>query len=210
VQPQWLQHCLPAHFAGPRGVGVEIGSHPAAERDGSRPGTASHRLRLYAVSSRFRDTLVAVQRDAVALISDRPGFEQVKSRAADELARIAESCAQDARTAAAEEELNALWVITAEALLALPFPEELSIGRESSKHRAVDVGIQAIGSLLGGGDPVRHVQDEVEAEIRSRMTGLRRRYSEWWDKYAASLQSAANQMQDKLFLALEKVASEEN
>jgi predicted nucleotide-binding protein with TIR-like domain len=166
--------------------------------------------RLYAVASRFRDTLVAVQRDTVAVISDRPGFEQVKSRAADELARIAESCTEDARLAGAEEELKALQAATNEALLDLPFPEELSVGRESSRQRAVDVGIQAIGSFLGGGDPVRHVQDEVETEIRSRMAGLRRRYSEWWDKHATPLQSAANQMQDKLFAALERVASEEN
>jgi hypothetical protein len=166
--------------------------------------------RLNAVASRFRDTLVAVQRDTVAVISDRPGFEQVKSRAVDELARIAESCAEDARMAGAEEELKALQVATNEALLDLPFPEELSIGRESSRQRAVDVGIQAIGSFLGGGDPVRHVQGEVETEIRSRMAGLRRRYSEWRDKHAAPLQSAANRMQDKLFTALEKVASEEN
>jgi len=167
--------------------------------------------RLYAVASRFRDTLVAVQRDAVAVIADRPGFEQVKSRAADELARIAESCAEDARMAGAEEELKALQVATNEALLDLPFPEELSIAGESSRQRAVDAGFQAITSFLGGGDPVRHVKDEVETEIRSRMAGLRRRYSEWWDKHAAPLQGAANRMQDKLFTALEKVvASEEN
>jgi hypothetical protein len=164
--------------------------------------------RLYAVASRFRDTLAAVQRDTIAVISDRPGFEQVKIRAADELARIAESCMEDARLAGAEEELNALHVATNEALIDLPFPEELSIGKGSSTQRAVDVGIKAIGSFLGGGDPVRHVQDEVEMEIRSRMAGLRRRYSEWWDKHAAPLQSTANRMQDRLFLALERVASE--
>jgi hypothetical protein len=170
--------------------------------------------RLYAVTSRFSDVLVAVQRDVVLVISSRPGFEQVKSRAANELTRIVESCAEDARAVGVEEELRMLLGITNEALLNLPFPEELSIGREASKERAVNVGIQAIDSVLGGGDPVRHVQDEVETEIRNRMKGLRRRYVDWWDTYTGPLQSAANQMQDRLFTALEraleKVLSESN
>ena len=49
---------------------------------------------------------------------------------------------------------------------------------------------------------MKHVQDDVEAEIRNRISGLQDRYGEWWDRHAAILQSSSNRMQDALFGAM--------
>ena len=158
--------------------------------------------RLYTVASKFRDTLAAVQRDALSAISDRPAFEQIKKAAAEELIKITESCAEDARTAGVEEDLEMLRVATNDALLDLPFPQELAIGNQGTRQRAVDLGMQALGGFLSGRDPMKHVQDDVEAEIRNRISGLQDRYGEWWDRHAAILQSSSNRMQDALFGAM--------
>ena len=125
--------------------------------------------RLYTVASKFRDTLVAVQRDALSAISDRPAFEQIKKAAAEEAMKITESCAEDARTAGVEEDLEMLRVATSDALLDLPFPQELAIGNQGTRQRAVDLGMQALGGFLSGRDPMKQVQDDVEAEIRNRI-----------------------------------------
>jgi hypothetical protein len=164
--------------------------------------------RLYTVASKFRDTLVAVQRDALTAISDRPAFEQIKKMTALELIKITQSCAEDARIAGVEEDLEVLRAATNNALLDLPFPVELAIGKQAAKQRAVDIGMQALGGLLSGRDPVRQAQDEVETEIRNRVSELRDRYAEWWDKHGPALQSASNRMQDALFGAMFTVTAE--
>jgi hypothetical protein len=155
--------------------------------------------RLYTVATKFRDALVAVQRDAFSAISDRPAFEQIKSLAAAELIKITESFAEDAEIAGVEEDLEMLRVATNNALINLPFPQELVIEEEAARQRAVDLQKQAFDDLRSGRDPVRRLQDEVETEIRTRLSGLQDRYAEWWDKHAVILQNASNRMQDAFF-----------
>lgn len=164
--------------------------------------------RLYTVASKFRDALVAVQRDALSAISDQPAFEQLKKVAAQELINITESFAEDARIAGVEEDLESLRIATSNALQDLPFPKELSIGKQAARQRTADLGMQALGGLLSGRDPMRDVQNEIEAEIRNRVSALRDRYAEWWDKHAPVLQNASSRMQDALFSAMFTATSE--
>ena len=164
--------------------------------------------RLYTVASKFREALVAIQRDALSAISDRSAFEQLKKVAAQEPINITESFAEDARIAGVEEDLESLRIATSNALRDLPFPQELAIGKQAAMQRTVDLGMQALDGFLSGRDAVRDVQNEVEAEIRNRISALRDRYAEWWDKHAAVLQSASSRMQDELFSAMFAITRE--
>jgi Predicted nucleotide-binding protein containing TIR-like domain len=164
--------------------------------------------RLYTVATKFRDALVAVQRDAFSAISDRPAFEEIKRQAAAELIKITESFAEDAKIAGVEEDLEMLRVATNNALIGLPFPQELVIEEEASRQRAVDLEKQALDDLRNGRDPVSRLQGEMETEIRTRLSGLQDRYAEWWDKHAVVLQNAFNRMQDTLFGVMFNVTRE--
>jgi CAP12/Pycsar effector protein, TIR domain len=164
--------------------------------------------RLYTVASKFRDSLIAVQRDALSAISNRPAFEQLKAVAAQELINITESFAEDSRIAGVEEDLESLRVAASAALQELPFPQELAIGKQVARQRTVDLGMQGLGGFLSRLDPVRDIQHEVEAEINNMISALRDRYTEWWDKHSAVLQSASSRMQDALFSAMFTATSE--
>jgi hypothetical protein len=166
--------------------------------------------RLYTVATRLRDVLFGLQRDAFAALSDRPAFEQVKQRTADEVRSIAESFRDDARTVGTEAELDALQAGTHDALLDLPFPEELALGRDAAKRQAMGVGMAAFDTFLRGGDPLRHVQDAVSDEASGRLSSLSGRYSEWWQKHSPRLQEATAHLQDALMSVVIKVAAQQS
>ncbi|MGD8646854.1 MAG: nucleotide-binding protein [Desulfobacterales bacterium] len=162
--------------------------------------------RLYTVATRLRDALMAVQRDAFGAFSDRQAFEDVKRRAAEETKQIAESFAADARSIGIEKELEELRDATINALVDLPFPQELSLGREAGRQKAINVGIGALDTLLRGGDAIGHVQDAVAHEAGGRLDSLSQRYSEWWEDHGPRLQQATGKMQDALFRVLVDVS----
>lgn len=166
--------------------------------------------RLYMVATRLRDALFGLQRDAFAALSDRPAFEQVKRSTADEVRSIAESFREDARIVGTEAELDALQIGTHDALLDLPFPEELSLGREAAKRQAMGVGMAAFDTFLRGGDPMKHVQDVASGEASGRLSSLSARYSDWWQKHSPRLQEATARLQDALMSVVIKVAAEQS
>jgi hypothetical protein len=162
--------------------------------------------RLYTVATHLRDALMAVQHDAFAAFSNRQAFEGVKRQAAEETRRIAESFAEDACAVGVEDELEELRNATTDALVDLPFPQELSLGREAGRQKAMNIGIGALDTFLRGGDPMRHVQDAASQEADGRLDSLGQRYSEWWAKHASRLPQATGSMQDALFRVLIEVS----
>jgi len=158
--------------------------------------------RLHTVATRLRDALMVVQRDAFTAFSDRTAFEEIKGRAAEEVDSIANSFREDAERIGVEQELEQLRVATSDALLELPFPHELSLGKEGGRQKAINVGMEALDTFLRGGDPMRHVEDVAAEEAGGRLSSLSRRYSEWWDKHSPHLQEGAAKMQDALFEVL--------
>jgi hypothetical protein len=165
--------------------------------------------RLHTVATRLRDALMALQRDSFAAFSDRVAFDEVKRRSADEVRRIANEFGEDARTIGAYQELDQLASTTHEALVDLPFPEELSPDRNAIRQKAMGVGLGALDSFLQGGDPVRHVQRAAEEEAGGRLSSLARRYGEWWDRHSPRLHEATAAMQDCLFNAMVRLSSEQ-
>src|SRR5262249_34921897 len=92
--------------------------------------------RLQTVSSRLRDALFTLQRDALAAFSDRAAFDQLKRRTAEEVSRIVDSFAVDAKAIGVQAEIENLRSATCDALVDLPFPEELSQGQAALKQKA--------------------------------------------------------------------------
>ncbi len=150
---------------------------------------------------------MALQANSFAALFDRPTFEDVKKRTVEEVNRIAQEFDEDALTIGCDQELEQLRSATHDALVKLPFPEELSMGRAAIKEKAIGAGLSALGILISGGDPISEVQKVAEDEAERRLSSLGRRYSEWWDQYSPLLQNATTRMQDKLFNAVLKVSS---
>jgi len=165
----------------------------------SEKGQAIHRL--HGVALQLRDALVVVQRDAFGALSDENAFQSAKETAMTEVTKIADSFRQDAGLIGADKELEALSDATAEALADLPFPRELAMGKEAARQKVIDTGFGALNSFLGGGDPVRHVQNVASEEADMRIAGLKNRYVEWWDQHYPHLQEATLKLQDKLMEA---------
>ncbi|MCY1144289.1 nucleotide-binding protein [Actinoplanes sp. Pm04-4] len=158
-------------------------------------GNAQAARRLHTVAATLRDTLFVLQRDAFTAFSDRAQFEQVKKRATGELDRVAESFGLDARTVGVEAHLDHLRAVTVAAVLDLPFPEELSAGRE----RVAGLGMKALDGLLQGGDPLRRARQEAERQVNDTLSDLGRRYAEWWGRHRDPVQAATSEMSDALF-----------
>lgn len=157
--------------------------------------------RLYDVSIQLRDVIMMLQRDAFEAISDRRAFDTLKKAAAQKVLDIAKSFKEDALNVGVENELNELTKRTKEALLDLPFPEELDVSGEDWTGRAIDAGLGALGDFLGGRDPIRKINKSAENEFEARISGLKRRFSRWWDKHVEFVQPATTALQDALFRA---------
>lgn len=162
--------------------------------------------KLYMVASRLQDILMVVQKDAFAAFTDKPAFESIKAKTADEITNIAESFSEDASKVGALKELMLLADATRHALSELPFPQELGLGKEASKRKAINIGIGALDSFLKGGDPMRHVKDSTSTEVSGRLKSLGLRYSDWWAKHSIKLQEGTKNLQDLLFSVLIEVS----
>jgi hypothetical protein len=163
--------------------------------------------RLHGVAAQLRDTLVVVQRDALAAFSNEQEFKLAKERAVAKVNEISKSFEIDARIAGAEDELKVLAKTTATALGELPFPNELSMGRQGAQRRAVDTALGAFDAWRSGSDPVRHVESVAADEAKARMASLRDRYSAWWDQHCPLIQASSAKLLDALFNAAMDVAA---
>jgi hypothetical protein len=163
--------------------------------------------RLHNLVIQLRDALVVVQRDAFAAVSDEGAFTKVKAAAGIKVQEIAKSFQEDARIIGVDNEVQQLSDETSDALHDLPFPHEISLGKETSRQKTINTGIGALNAFLGGGDPFQHVQDVVSQDVSMRVETLKRRYMEWWDQHYPLLQGATAQLQDKLFSAAMDLAS---
>lgn len=164
--------------------------------------------RLYTVATRLRDVIFVLQRESFAALMNRDAFEQLKRRTADEVGRIADTFAEDVQTIKVEQEMDQLRSATHCALLDLPFPEELALGRDAITQRTINVGFDALKSFVSGDNPIHDVQSAAEDEARSSLASLGNRYSEWWGKHSPKIQEATMKMNDALFTAMIRTSSE--
>jgi hypothetical protein len=157
--------------------------------------------RLHGVAVQLRDALIVLQRDAFAAFSDESAFNNAKGRADASLRQIADGYRDEAEEVGVDRQLQELLEATAAALIDLPFPRELALGRQAAQHKAFRVGMGALDKFLQGGDPVRHVRDVASDEAENRFAALRQRYAEWWDHHCLRMQEAAGRLQDALLNA---------
>ena len=163
--------------------------------------------RLHNIIIQLRDGMMAVQRDAFASISDESAFNTLKTLAVNKIREIVGSIRTDATEVRVEEEVNLLERATVDALRALPFPTELAVGQREVRQKVVNTGFGALGALLDGSDPFRHIEGAVSREADLRVERLRRRYVEWWEASYPPIAEATATLQDKLFIAAIKLGS---
>jgi hypothetical protein len=163
--------------------------------------------RLHNVVVRLRDAVMVVQRDAFAAVSDEATFSKVKRAAMQKVGEIAQAFSQDATLIGVASQVTRLAAVTCDAISDLPFPRELALGKEAVREKMIDTGIGAIGAFFGGGDPFRHVENVATGEANRRVSRLKERYMEWWDKHYPILEEATSHLQEHLFRAAMDLAS---
>jgi hypothetical protein len=163
--------------------------------------------RLHDVVIRLRDAVMVVQRDAFAAVSDEATFTKVKRAAMQKVREIADAFSEDATLIGVAVDVNRLATVTSTALDDLSFPRELALGKEAAREKMIDTGIGATGTFLGGGDRFRHVEDVAAGEAGKRVSSLKHRYMQWWEKHYPSIEQATANLQGKLFRAAMDLAS---
>jgi hypothetical protein len=163
--------------------------------------------RLNTVATQLRDVLVIMQRESVAVLTDKAAFQEVKKRAANEVIRLSASFFEDANAVGVQIELEELRDATAAAILDLPFPRELSVKRAIATKKVVAVGFQALDVLLTGGDAVGHVRTTARIEVGRRLQALSHRYEQWWHKHSPRLYTATADLQRAIFDGMVRLAS---
>jgi predicted nucleotide-binding protein len=175
----------------------------AADAASSQKGMALRRL--YAISSNLRDTIPAVQRDALAALSDREAFDNAKLRAAGEVDEMVDALADDAKLIGVAEQLDSLKRATSTALRELPFPQELATAKDDGQQMVLNAGFDAWNTFRAGGDPFRSFQGAAEKVARGKVQSLKQRYMEWWDSNSSAIHRATFEFQDALFLAISQL-----
>ena len=165
---------------------------------------------VHSVVIQLRDVVMIVQRDAFTAVSDEAVFAKVKRAATSKVREIADSFADDATLIGVIDQVAGLATVTSNALDDLPFPRELALGKEAAREKIIDTGLGALGTLLGGGDPFRHVENVAAGEASKRVNSLKLRYLKWWDKHYPGIDEATANLQDKLFRAAMDLASTAN
>ncbi len=163
--------------------------------------------RLYGVVIQLRDAVLVVQRDAFAAVSDEAAFTKVKQAAIQSARKIADSFSKDAAQIGVTDQVTKLAAVTVNALEDLPFPREFTAGKKAAREKIVGTGLDALSSILRGGDPFRHVEDAVSGEANKLISSLKHRYTEWWDKHYPIIETETADLQDKLFRAAMDLAS---
>lgn len=166
--------------------------------------------RLHGLVTQLRDAIVVVQRDAFAVITDESKFRQVKEMAISKAQEVSNSLIEDAESIGVTQEVQLLTNATLEALDALPFPNELALGKQAKRQKMVNTGLGALYTFISGGesggDPFQHVEDVTTAEIDLRISSLQTKYMQWWEKSYPALEKATNLLQDQLFRAAMELA----
>lgn len=180
----------------------------ASQVRASEKGKAIERLHL--IVTQLRDAVMVVQRDAFTAVSDERAFNKVKATAKYKIVEITESFKEDAELVGLYPEISSISRVTLNALEDLPFPKELSPGRQETQRKVIDTGLGAITAFLGGEDPIQHVANETSHEVDRRVSSLQNRYLEWWNNHYPRIEEVTIQLQDKLFQAAMELASNPN
>jgi len=157
--------------------------------------------RLYDVTAQLHQTIAILQKDIFEAISDHTVFQKVKNQALDKIMEIENAFFNDAKILNVENELKSLVKCTYHALEDMPFPKELALNREEWKNKAINIGIEAIGGLFQGEDPVGSVRRSAGYEIEDQIVSLKKRFSEWWSTHFPLIQSETISLYDALLKA---------
>jgi hypothetical protein len=162
---------------------------------------------LYDVATEIRDSLIVLQRDVFAAFTYEKLFNNIKTVASKRVEEIAKAYQADASEVGVMAELEALSIVTTQALADLPFPRELAVGKRTGREMAVYTFTGALKKLLDGGGPLRHVEGEIASEVKGRLASVAERYAEWWEKHRPLIEGRTAQLQDALLRSGMEIAS---
>jgi hypothetical protein len=139
--------------------------------------------RLLGFTNQIQKLTISVQNMSINHITDRRLFEKVKKDSVDQLANLVKEYVEDAEKLGITGEANKLHGIVNEAIISLPFPEEMVVTND-----------ELVGGMLNHFLGNRSGKDQV----KERLSNLIKRYEEWGNKYWNRITSEINELQNNL------------
>lgn len=124
--------------------------------------------RLLGFTNQIQKFTISVQNMSLNHITNRNMFEQLKKDSVNQLSDLVKEYREDAERLGMTGEADKLHSIVNEALMNLPFPEEIVVTNDEL--------IGGVLSHLLGSKPGKD-------QIKERLSNLSKRYEEWGDKY---------------------------
>jgi Predicted nucleotide-binding protein containing TIR-like domain len=154
---------------------------------------------LYGVATKVRDIILVIQTDISDAFSNTDKYYQIKTRAVMAINSIYDDFKEPALKVGVESELLSLVDVSKFAVQDLPYPNELIIGEQEWRKKAINTGFEALNTFLKGGDPVNQIRNNAGNEFEARIENLKIKFREWWKKHHPEIQKATTLFQDKLF-----------
>jgi Predicted nucleotide-binding protein containing TIR-like domain len=154
---------------------------------------------LYSVATKIRDVILVIQTDISEAFTNSEKYSQAKNKAVAAINSIYDDYSDVAAKINIEQELYSLVEVSKTAIQDLPYPNELVIGKDDWKKKAMDTGFKALDTFLKGGDAVNELRNKAGSEVEARMESLKIKFREWWQKHSPKLQLATTKFQDALF-----------
>jgi Predicted nucleotide-binding protein containing TIR-like domain len=165
---------------------------------------------LYSVATKIRDVILVIQTDISEAFTNSEKYSQVKNKAVGAINSIYDDYREAAVKINIEQELFSLVDVSKIAVQDLPYPNELVIGKDDWKKKAMETGFKALDTFLKGGDAVNEIRSKAGGEAEARIESLKVKFREWWQKHNPKLQVATTKFQDALFNESLKLALKRN
>lgn len=166
--------------------------------------------RLYSMSSQLREVITTLDGEEILhAASDKYAFEKLKATLIEKVKERELSIQEDAISIGVEKEISNLSNEVIDAIRKLPFPDELnfdtSIEGQAWKKKAKGVAKRALNRLAELQNPTKEFIESGEEELKTRLLGLQKRYSFWWNDHHKLIQDATNKLQEGIFNAAIKL-----
>jgi hypothetical protein len=155
--------------------------------------------RLYRAVTRLRDMCIELPTNALGAVGNKPKFDQVKADASSSVRTMEQEWSDDAELLAVKPQLAELVNVTADALLAFPYPAVHWSTLETQEVANRFLERVSAGSIA---DRFAGATQQGQQEGERKIAEFGKMYTDWWGAHGPRLRARANAVQDGVAKAM--------